>query len=602
MAMCNSGWLFAGAGSLLALSAAVAAPETPESLLPPGFETPPPAPTSPPRPAPSRPVPEPRDRSVAGSDPIADPIEEPSVQALEGEARADTAPTTEEAPDALETAGVFAASNAAFGFAGEAPWGTVEGLSHKTLMRRLDVPLASRWGHIALRNALLAEAPAPREVEMQDWLAERAWLLLRMGEADAARLLLAGTDPDRFSAKLAQVALQVALATADPAAACPVAPRLDDAEPDAEPLVRAMCAALSAQPEIASDAIARARRGGEADAIDLALVDKLVGAGAGTGRAVTLEWDSVDRLNSWRFGLAGATGLLPPDRLMQGARPRVAAWAARAPLLTSSQRLPFARTATGLGVFSGQALVDLYAVDYDYLPPEERGASEAFQLRRTFVARSEADRIAAMRDFWSIGEGPHERLASRAATALAAAQITPSDRHADAASDLIAAMLTSGFVEQAAAWGPTIVAMDEAEADSAWAQLVLALPQVDGLGLGADRLRDFVARDEADGKPRSAMLVAMLAGLGRIDPALASRISDDEKFGLDGETRLTRMLDAAAARGEGATVILLAATALQAADIDGIPPLYLRHIVAALVAVEQDFLARMIAAEAIARL
>ncbi|WP_265561901.1 hypothetical protein [Sphingomicrobium arenosum] len=600
--MRNKAALFASGAVMAALAAAVAAQERPESLLPPGFETPEqeaprraPEPTPEPPPVAARP--EARDDSVAQALPSDD------EEQGEGENEdADASANDDDVTGDIETAGVFGAARGGFTFASETPWGVEDGRFHKVLMRRLDVPLASRWGHIALRNALLADVAAPGELEQQDWLAERAWLLLRMGEADAARLLLAGTDPERYSAKLAQVALQVALATADLAAACPVAPRLDDAEGEAEPLVSAICAALSAQPEIAADAISRARRGGNVEAIDLALVDKLVGAGAGTGRAVTLEWDNVERLNSWRFGLASATGLLLPEALMARARPRVAAWTARAPLLSASQRLPFAKVATGLGVFSGQALIDLYSIDYDNLPPEDKGASEAFGLRRTFVAPSEAERVAAMREFWAGGKSVHERLGLQAATALAAAQVTPSALHENDASALIASLLTAGFVEQAAGWAPILVAMSEDDADAGWGQLVLALPRVDGLGLSADRLSDYVAREEAEGKPKSAALVAALAGLGRINTDLASRISEDEDFGLDRETTLTRMLDAAASRGEGATVMLLAATALQAPDMDAIPPVYLRHLLAALVAVEQDFLARMIAAEAIARL
>ena len=59
-----------------------------------------------------------------------------------------------------------------------------------------------------------------------------------------------------------------------------------------------------------------ARRRGRIGGIDLALADKVVGAGADTGRAVTIEWEPVDRLTSWRFGLATATGMMPPDRLI----------------------------------------------------------------------------------------------------------------------------------------------------------------------------------------------------------------------------------------------------------------------------------------------
>ena len=36
----------------------------------------------------------------------------------------------------------------------------------------------------------------------------------------------------------------------------------------------------------------------------------------GTGRAATIEWEPVDSLTAWRFGLATATGMVPPDRLI----------------------------------------------------------------------------------------------------------------------------------------------------------------------------------------------------------------------------------------------------------------------------------------------
>ena len=105
---------------------------------------------------------------------------------------------------------------------GANPWGAASGAFLSTLMRRMDTPIASRWAHIALRNALLAEVRAPRNVNPVDWAAERAWLLLRMGEADAARMLVAGVDIDRFTPKMFQVAVQSALANADPSALCPL--------------------------------------------------------------------------------------------------------------------------------------------------------------------------------------------------------------------------------------------------------------------------------------------------------------------------------------------------------------------------------------------
>ena len=111
------------------------------------------------------------------------------------------------------------------------PWGTASGAFLSSLMRRTDTPIASRWAHIALRNALLAKVRAPRNVNPVDWVAERAWLLLRMGEADAARMLVSGVDVDKFTPKMFQVAVQSALANADPAGLCPLLDGVRKVEP-----------------------------------------------------------------------------------------------------------------------------------------------------------------------------------------------------------------------------------------------------------------------------------------------------------------------------------------------------------------------------------
>ena len=99
---------------------------------------------------------------------------------------------------------------------GAQPWGDASGAYLSTLMRRMETPIGSRWAQIALRNALIARTRAPRDVHPVDWAAERAWLLLRLGEADAARMLVAAVDTDRFTPKMTQVAVQAALAD-DPA-------------------------------------------------------------------------------------------------------------------------------------------------------------------------------------------------------------------------------------------------------------------------------------------------------------------------------------------------------------------------------------------------
>src|SRR5439155_11568884 len=153
-----------------------------------------------------------------------------------------------------------------------------------------------------------------------DWVAERAWLLLRLGEADAARLLVAGVDTDRFTPKMVQVGVQSALANSDPAALCPLESGIQKNDPAVRALVQAMCASLAGQPDQASAMIDQARRFGRIGGADLALAEKVVGAGA-NGRASTIEWEPVDSLNRWRFGHATRTGMLPPARPASPAPP-----------------------------------------------------------------------------------------------------------------------------------------------------------------------------------------------------------------------------------------------------------------------------------------
>src|SRR5690606_10375833 len=101
-------------------------------------------------------------------------------------------------------------------------FGSESGQFLAILMKETRAPIVSRWGSILLRRALLSATDTPRGIDGADWVAERAWLLLRMGEADSARLLVQSVDPDRFTPRLYAVAMQTYLATADPAGLCPL--------------------------------------------------------------------------------------------------------------------------------------------------------------------------------------------------------------------------------------------------------------------------------------------------------------------------------------------------------------------------------------------
>ena len=484
---------------------------------------------------------------------------------------------------------------------GTNPWGDASGAFLSTLLRRMDTPIASRWTHIALRNALFAEARAPRYVNSVDWVAERAWLLLRMGEADAARILVSGVDVDRFTPKMFQVAMQSALANADPSGLCPLQEGLEEVEPRVAPLIDAMCAALSGEPESASAQIETARRRGRVGGIDLNLAEKVIGAATDTGRAVTIEWEPVERVNTWRFGLATATAMSLPDRLLEDAPLQLRAWHARAPFLPAQQRLESARMATGLGVLSSQALTDVYSAIYDSTDSSELSETDAWQLRLAFAGANEEARLAAMRRLWQVGEGPLDRYASRALLARAAALIEPNADLEQDAGDLIASMLAGGLDRHAARWGRVVRAMDESFADAAWSQLALGSPDGVAIDVSAGRINAFISRDSSAGKQRSALLVAGLAGLGRIDGETADGLNQRHNLRIERRTRWTRLIDRSGAMQQPGVVLVLAGTGFQAETPAQIPSSHMFHVVAALKRSGQDYIARMIAAEALAR-
>lgn len=481
---------------------------------------------------------------------------------------------------------------------GDNPWGGASGAFLTTLMRRMSTPIASRWAHIALRNALLARVHAPRDVNPIDWVAERSWLLLRMGEADAARMLVDGVDTDRFTPKMLQVAVQSALANADAAALCPLEPGMRKYDSATQQLVQAMCAALAGDQNGASAQIDDARRHGRIGGIDLALAQKVIGA-AGSERAATIDWGTVDSLTAWRFGLAAATGMAPPDNLVAASSPQLHAFEARAPLLSPQQRLAPAMIAGGLGVFSSQSLVDLYSAIYDTTDPTDLPSTDAWQLRQAFVAKDESTRLAAIRHLLGLGKGGLQKEAARALVARAATLVTPDKKFAKDAPDLVSAMLAAGYDRAAARWIPVIGGMDDADGDRCWAMLALGAPDVADAATG--RISGFIRRDNSPHKVRSALLVAALAGLGRISTDSANSLNRRYGLGLGMTTSWTRMIDSAAARGQSGTVLVLTGTGFQTPNWDKVPAAHLYHAIAALEHTGQDFTARMIAAEALSR-
>jgi hypothetical protein len=582
--------------ALLACASAVAvAQDSPESLLPPGFNDP--VPTPAPSPGGARPPAEllppalaPSGEEGASLDP--DATEE---EGGEEEEAAEDAPL--ELPDfarrSIAAVGPYEGGNG-LGFDA---WGSASGTFLTGLAQRVDAPVASRWASMLLRRALLTRVPTPAGADPADWVAERAWLLLRMGEADAARMLVQAVDVDRFNRRLFVIAGQTALATADPAALCPLArPAQAFSKEAIWRLSDAVCAGLAGEPAVSGAIIERVRQARAADPIDVLLAEKVVGATATGRRAVKIEWERVERLTSWRFGMATATGLAVPDRLYDRLGPHVRAWQARAPMLPLGERLAAGRTAAALGVFSAANLVDMQSAFADETDPAEIAGTDAALLRTCYAGDDDDARVAAMRELWERGKAERDRYAYAIMTSRAAARIAPSADFDDEAAGLIGAMLSAGLDRQAARWAGVVNGMGAADGDAAWAMLAVGAPGR-AVDTGEGRVSDFVDRADAH---KARLLVAALAGLGRLPVNQANGLI--EPFSLTAQDKWTRLIDEVAARGQRGTVALLVAAAMQTPDWRGVPSRHFYHMIRALRRVGLEAEARMIAAEAMTRL
>lgn len=564
--------------------------EAPESLLPPGFgqPAPPRAPASVPNISPAAPAAVPvltiEPEILAGIDaaPIAEPLELP-----------------DSARRSIDLIGAIS------GF-GPQTFGVADGRYLSTLMRRLDVPIASRWAAITLRRALASRVETPSRISAADWVAERAWLLLRMGEADAARMLVQSVDVDRFNAKLYAVAAQAALATADPAGLCPLANGGAIRSKDAIwPMARAVCASLSGDTAIAGVLMDQARRRTrDPQGIDVQLAEKMMGVNGGGQRSVSIEWTGVNQLTSWRFGMASALGVPIPADLMTTVGPQVQAWQARTPMLPASERLGAALVAARLGVYSSAALIDLYGAIGDETEEFSR-ESPAGRLRACYVADDDSSRVSAMRSFWSADiendEFAPDPYVARILTARAAVRIAPSSDFERDAAPLIGAMMSAGLDRKAMRWAQIVSAMSAEEADPAWAILAVGAPRV-VVDISASRIDSFGERMGDANIHKTRMLIAALAGLNRLSSKDQQSLAEDYGVRFDTRSLWARMLSRAVDERQPGTVALLVAAGMQNTGWQGVPPSQFYAMLAALKNVGLQGEARMIAAEAMTRL
>lgn len=586
---------------LLALTVALPAigQQGPESLLPEGFGDPVPPP-SPANPAPSangtqdQANPTPQRQSVTGQPPAAaasdadEDDDEDEDEEAELVIRYDVPPA---ARRSLKAVGIMSAASGGFP---AGAFGATDGAFLKRLAQRTTGPIASRWGTIMARRLLASRTDTPAGVNGADWTAERAWLLLRMGDSVSARLLVQEVDAGNYTKRLHQVAMQAFLANGDLSGMCPLVESGVRMVNDGRwKMSRAICASLAGEQGSATAFINQGRYQGWVRGVDYRLTEKAVGAGINGRRSVKISWDGVEGMNMWRFGLASATGLQPPDALFENSGRQMAGWRAQMPMYAPVERAKFAPAAAALGVFSNRDLVDLYAqvLEDNNAPDNLRVRAENLQI--AYAGSDAAARVSAISTIWTGAAAGADYHAALIATARSAAMIPASTAHLAAADNLVASMMTAGLDNSAVAWADVV-----REGSLGWALLAVGAPRL-GQAIEYGPLDSFYDNDASADDHKSKLLLAGLAGLGRIDAGAQSDFAADLKINIGRQSEWSRAISEAAARGEQGTVALMAIAGLQAPSWSLVPANHLYFIVRSLRQVGLEAEARMIAAEAV---
>lgn len=576
-----------------------------ESLLPEGFgkaaETPAPtpAPTATPKTTP-KPAPTPAaapgtsapsaSPGAAVAEPVAGEMGEEAVEGQEGSGglKYDLPPGARRllsriGPLTPETGGL---GPDAFG---------VRGQYAAAIMRATRGQFASRWGQILLRRALVSAIDTPDTISGADLAAERAALLLRMGESIAARWIVQSVDYDRATPRLVAVAQQTFLANADPAGLCSYVPAgLAHGDEQSWRLSAAICSGLSGEAGPAGWAISRVRSSGKITNFDILLAERVLGATGAGRRSTTIEWTKVDRLTSWRFGLATATAIAVPAELRAAAPAQMRGWTVLAPMTDMANRIDVAPDAAARGVLSSEAYVSLLSAAASEEEPAEALVAQTDLLRSAFAGDGGANRYSAMESLWGEGQTPVQQYAALVATAHAAAALPGGTDVGNDPWQLIGSMLAGGYDNSAADWARTATV-----GSHAWGVLAVGLPRPLN-GTSAAVIGQFAGDDDSADGLRSKFLLAGLAGLGRIDASGAASAARDLDVDLGKQTRWSRAIMTAAERREPGMVALLAAAGMQG-EWAKMPPYHLYYIVRALRDVGLDAEARMIAAEALVR-
>lgn len=613
--MTRKTWISAGVAAIALSASFVAAQDAPESLLPPGFDDPEPSPTPIPAApaAPRAPVPgQPQVPEVPTVQPIpgvGDPLRDlsqfdfssiPTLEELEEMSPDDLddllglSPSYDIPPAArraMTRVGLVDSDEGGF------PHGSLARQSPaliRAVLDGLDGPVVSRWGHILLRRALASRMEAPEGLNAVEFAALRVKALNGLSEYAASRSMLQDIDTGNWDATLVDAGLEAYIATTDLIGTCPVV-RLRGSERE-DPqwrMLGAICNSYAGESVLGGRQLDRALRDEIAPSIDVLLAQRLAGAAGRGRRAVDVEWEGVDAINPWRFAIANAVGEEIPEALRADVKPYYERVWAATPTVSLQQRAIGADRAAREGIFSSQAAIDLYSQVYANENIIGQAADRATLLREAYVADTAAERVSAMQSIWENEDFPdYGRLVL---TAYAAARIPATPDLVEHAPILISSMLTAGLDRDAAAWSQTVQ-----QGSDAWALIAVGRDAV-GRTEPREAIDSFIDDDSSADYRRSQFLLAGLAGLERIAPSDLSDFASRTEADLTRESRWSRAITQAAEVNNAALVALLAGLGMQGEGWDRMTPRHLYYIVSALHRVGLNAEARMIAAEAIAR-
>lgn len=578
-----------------------AAPQSaaPKSLLPAGTFAPPPPPVEQPEPL----VPDEAQPGEAPAGADAPAVEETPLD--EGVAEA--------APPPAQARGSVLSASVPVGLHGpetggfdESLWAASSGPFVRDLMRGMSAPTASRWGHVLLRRALLSRTPTPDGALPANFVAERAHLLLRMGEAEGARRLTAQVPVTSFTRRMFEVAPHAYMAAGDVPGLCPlVQTGITVSSDPVWPLTSAVCAALQGDDAGAMLTLDRERENRSAKHFDIQLAEVVSTTLAGGDRGVNAVWPQNAKLTTYRLSMALAGGVEVPRQRLTTANSAVKGWLTRQGVVPLAVRLEAARTAAATGVLPTQELINLWSLQAAGIDETAIRALPVGKLRTAYQSKTPVERVQALRALWDGAATPEDKVALLLVASDAAARLPRDKVLLDAAPEIGRSLLLAGDIPAAKAWYALARAEARARNPQAGAALMGLWPLVataDAHGRIPHSVGLFELWDDsqegnrADKARRRELVSAALTGLRILPMADMPRSARIELV----NNGFTRRLREAANAGRKGEVILLAGVGL-GKDAATVSPAYLHEIVGALANVGLRREAGLIAAEILIR-